>query len=263
MAKRHKLPTRAFGAEPGLPDVAGLAGWIAEHRGREADIVTWQLDQSLAPQVQADIGTPCAGGKFYADRIRQCIAGIRDNRAVGELHVDTPAIIEDAAGIVVQRKGAWCAIPSPRELGIKDAYYEDEDEWNAALCEAYGTIMRAMRDTGVAGHVLIADVMDEAELVLLAREKVFFFAPAPGREDLARLMEHQKQVALGKDQLKTVFDLTNEYTLRKIFIIDPDPESINLALSHLDPDQVVAGGYCTDCCGEYWKDLVSSAGYSA
>ena len=114
MAKRHKLATRAFGAEPGLPEVTGLADRIAEHWGREADIITYRLDQSLAPQLSADIGLPCSGGKFYADRIRQCIAGIHDNRAVGELHVDTPAIIEDAAGIVVQKKEAWCAMPARR-----------------------------------------------------------------------------------------------------------------------------------------------------
>jgi hypothetical protein len=261
MVKRHNLATRAFGAEPGRPDVAGLAEWIAEHRGREADIITYQLDQSLAPQVSAEIPSPCAGGKFYADRIRQCIAGIRDKRAVGELHVDTPAIIEDAAGIVVQKKGAWCAIPAPRMLGITDAYYHDDDEWRAAICEVYSAIMRTMRDTGVAGHVLIADTMDDDELASLAREKAFFFAPAPDRENLACLMEHQNQVAVGKDLLKTVFDLTNEYTLRKIFIIDPDPASIRLALSHIDPDQVVAGGYCTENAGEYWKDLVSRAIY--
>ena len=157
MVKQRKLATRAFGAEPGLPDVAGLAEWIAGHRGIEADIVTYRLDQSLAPQVSAEIQSPCAGGKFYADRIRQCITGINNNKAVGELHIDTPAIIEDAAGIVVQKKGAWCAIPAPRMLGITDAYYHDDDEWRAAICEAYGTIMRTMRDTGVAGHVLIAD----------------------------------------------------------------------------------------------------------
>ena len=85
--------------------------------------------------------------------------------------------------------------------------------------------------------------------------------PETDRENLACLMEHQNQVAVGKDQLKTVFDLTNEYTLRKIFIIDPDPASIRLALTHLDPDQVVAGGYCTENAGEYWKDLVSRAFY--
>jgi hypothetical protein len=261
MVKKRNLATRAFGAEPGLPDVAGLAAWITANRGREADIVTYRLDQSLAPQVTAAIGSPCAGGRFYADRIRQCITGIRDNKAVDELHINTPAIIEDAAGIVVQRKGAWCAIPAPHVLGIKDAYYGDEDEWSAAICDAYRTIMRTMRDTGVAGHVLIAERMDDAELASLAREKAFFFAPVTDRENLACLMEHQNQVAVGKDQLKTVFDLTDEYTLRKVFIIDPDPVSVRLALSHLDPDQVVAGGYCTNESGEYWKDLVSSSEY--
>ncbi len=74
-------------------------------------------------------------------------------------------------------------------------------------------------------------------------------------------MEFQYQVAVTKAELGTVFDLMNEYEVRKIFIIDPDPASITFALSHLDPDQVAAGGYCTEGCEEYWKDLVSSAGY--
>jgi hypothetical protein len=263
MVKRHNLATRAFGAEPGQPDMAGLAEWITEHRGREADIVTYRLDRSLAPQLEAEIMTPCAGGKFYADRIRQCISGINDNKAVGELHVDTPAIIEDAAGIVVQKKGAWCAIPVPRVLGTTNTYYEDEDEWNGAICDAYRAIMRAMRDTGVAGHVLIADRMDDAELASLARQNAFFFAPAPDREDLAALLEYQKQVAVGKDQLQTLFDLMNEYSVRNLFIIDPDPASIQRALSHLDPDQVVAGGYCIDGSESYWQDLAKSAFYTA
>ena len=261
MVKRHKLATRAFGAEPGMPDGAGLAGWIAKHRGMTADIITYLLDQSISPQVSAEIGLPCAGGKFYADRVRQCMDGVRDNRAVGELHVDTPAIIEDAAGIVVQKKGAWCAVPAPHILGIEDAHYNDDDEWSAAICDAYRTIMRTMRDTGVTGHVLIADRMDDAELAALARQNVFFFVPAPDREDLAILMEYQKAVAVGKDQVQTVFDLTNEYTLRKIFIIDPDPVSIGQALSHLDPDQVVAGGYCIGACRDYWKTLTEGAVY--
>jgi hypothetical protein len=58
-----------------------------------------------------------------------------------------------------------------------------------------------------------------------------------------------------------VFDLMNEYTLQKIFITSTDRESINLALDHIDPDQVVAGGYCTEDCGKYWKDLVTAAVY--
>lgn len=261
MVKRVKLPTRGFGAEPGLPDMAALAGWIAEHRGRNADIITYQLDQSLAPQVSAGIVAPCAGGKFYADRIRQCITGISDNRAVGELHFDAPAVVEDAAGIVVQKKGAECAIPAPHVLGIRDSYYGDNDEWLDAICEVYTILMRTMRDTGVFGHVLICDAMQEVELAALARQKIFFFQPTPGREDLALLMEYQNQVAIGKDQLEILFDLTSEYTLRKVFIIDPDRAAVELARSHLDPDQIVAGGYCTGNAGEYWDELVKKAGY--
>jgi hypothetical protein len=261
MVKRYKLATRAFGAEPGMPDVAALAEWIAEHRGTTADIITYRLDQSLAPQIEVGIMTPCAGGKFYADRIRQSISGISDNAAVGELHVDTPAIIEDAAGIVVQKKGAWCAMPAPRLLGITDEYYDDVYEWSDAICGVYRTIMRLMRDSGVAGNILICETIDDAELTALAGQKVFFFQPASDRESLASLMEHQRQIAVGKNHLETVFDLTEEYTIQKIFIIDPDPSSINLALSQLDPDQVVAGGYCLKECGEYWKTLAENAVY--
>jgi hypothetical protein len=262
MAKRRPLATRAFGAEPDLPDAAGLAGWIAEHRGMAADIVTYLLDRSLAPQVAAGINTPCAGGKFYGTRIQQCLAGITGTAAVGELHVDTPAITEDAAGIVVQAKGAWCSLPAPRELGIADAYYHDSDEWRDAMCDAYRAIMRAMRDTGVAGHVLIADRMDDAEVSRLYRNRVFFFSPAPDRGTLEILLEHQRQAAAGRDQLETLFDLTGEYTLQRLYIIDPDRESVELALSHLDPDQVVAAGYHTSGSSEYWKDLVSHAEYT-
>ncbi|MDD4136599.1 MAG: hypothetical protein PHT99_01715 [Methanoregula sp.] len=261
MVKRLKLSTRGFGAEPGQPDVAALAAWIAEYRGRTADIITYKLHVSLAPQVTAAIGTPCAGGKFYADRICQCLAGIRNNRAVGELHVDTPAIIEDAAGCVVQKKGSECAMPAPHVLGIEDAYYRDADEWSDTICEAYRTIMRAMRDTGVAGHVLICDTMDDAELAALSQQKCFFFQPEPDREGLASLMEHQRQVAVGKKYLPTLFDLTDEYTLQKVFIIDPDPAAIRRAQSHLDPDQIVAGGYCSGDCGEYWEKIVADAVY--
>lgn len=263
MAKRRNLTTRAFGSEPGLPDVAGLAAWVSDHRGRVADIITYQLEASLSPQVSSEIGLPCAGGPFYADRIRQSIANIEDDKATGEIHAEVSAIIEDAAGIVVQKKGAWCAVPAPHVLGIRDAYYDDEEEWNGAIAGCYRMILRAMRDTGVAGNVLIADRMNGAELASLAGRKVFFFAPVPVREDLETLMEFQDQVAVQKTQLGMVFDLMNEYEVRKIFIIDPDPASISLALSHLDPDQVAAGGYCTESCGEYWKELVSSASYIA
>jgi hypothetical protein len=261
MVKRLKLATRALGAEPGMPAVAALAAWIAEHRGTTADIITYLLDQSLEPQVSAGIMAPCAGGRFYKNRIMQCLLGVDGRKATGEISLDSPAISEDAAGIVVQKKGAWCALPAPHVLGITDTYYDDEYEWNDAITGTYRALMRSMRDVGINGHVLICDSISEPEIASLVRQNVFFFQPKPDRESLSCLLEHQRQIAIGRDQLDTVLDLSSEYDLRKIIVIDPDQESIARALSCLDPDQVSAGGYCTEMCEDYWKNLVDVAVY--
>lgn len=262
MVKRHKLATRAFGAEPAVPEVATLAGWIAEHKGRTADIITYRLDQSLAPQVEAGIMTPCAGGKFYSDRILSAIAGIECRKVTGELHVESRDIIEDAAGIVVRKKGAWCAMPAPHVLSLRDDYYHDESEWSDAICRAYRTVMRAMRDTGVSGHVLICDTIENTELRALVNQKIFFYEPKTDQESLARLLDRQHQVAVPKDRLKKLFDLKEEYTIQKVFIIDPDPEAIEFARTYLDPDQIVAAGYCVGGEEHYWNDLADAAVYA-
>jgi hypothetical protein len=262
MAKRLKLSTRAFGAEPGLPDVALLAAWIAGHRGITADITTFLLDQSLAPQLPAGIMSPCTGGRFYRTRILECLAGVEEGKATGEIHLNPHAIIEDAAGIVVQKKGAWCALPAPHLLGITDTYYHDEEEWNGAITGTYRDLMRSMRDTGISGHVLICDSLRELEIETLVRQNIFFFPLKPDREGLACLMEHQRQIAVGRDHLDTVLDLSSEYDLRKIIIVDPDHAAIERALACLDSDQVSAGGYCTASCDNYWKNLVDAAVYT-
>jgi hypothetical protein len=262
MAKLHKLTTRAFGAEPGIPDIVQLTEWIAEHRGTMADLTTYQLYQSLAPQLAAGIGHPCAGGKFCADRIRASLLGVVGMCATDEIALHTDALIEDAAGIVVQKRNSWCALPAPHVLGLIDDYYHDDEEWSDAITEAYGSLMRAMRDIGIAGHVLISDKADEMEIIALAALKVFFFQPDADKKSLECLMERQRQIAVRPKQLETVFGLTDEYDLRKIFIVDADVESITLALSHLDPDQVSAGGYCLDENEEYWKNLVDDAVYT-
>ena len=96
----------------------------------------------------------------------------------------------------------------------------------------------------------------------LAGPLVFFFHPEPDRDDLTLLLERQRQVAVRKEQLPAIFDLMNEYTVRKIFLLDPDPGAIALARTHFDPDQVVAGGYCAEGGESYWKDLVTSAEFT-
>ena len=261
MAKRLKLGTRALGAEPGRPDIHALAAWIADHRGTPADLITYQLDRSLSPQISAGIMSPCAGGRFYRDRILACIAGVDNRKATAEISLNPQEIIQDAARIASQKKGAWCALPAPHLLGITDNFYDDEEEWNDALANIFRSLMRWMRDTGINGHVLICDTIQDPEIASLVRQNVFFFQPEPGRDDLACLMEHQRQIAIGRDKLDILLDLTGEYDVRKIILVDPDPPSISRALACLDPDQIVAGGYCTGLCEDYWTDLVRSATY--
>ena len=227
-----------------------------------ADLQTYRIDQSLAPQLPAGISLPCAGGIFYADRILSCLIGVAGRKAVDELGVETGPVIEDACTMVEQKKGVWCAIPAPHMLGIVDTYYHDKDEWNDAITGVYRTLMRAMRDAGVTGHVLISEGADEEEISRLARQNVFFFFPKQDRENLECVLEHQRQVAVSKDQLDTAFDLGNEYEFQRIIVMDPDEEAITLALSHVDPDQVIAGGYCTEKCNAYWKSVVDAAYYT-
>lgn len=262
MSKRLKLATRGLGAEPGIPKVAELAAWIAEHRGTAADLTTYRLFQSLSPQIAAGIGSPCAGGKFLQERILDCIIGVSKKRAIDELGVRKAALAEDGYGIAAQRRNAWCALPAPHALGIVDTYFNDNEEWTGAIAGAYISLMRTMRDAGVPGHVLICDKAEEPEVAVLNRREVFFFQPEPDRESLEVLMEHQSSVASGKDHLPTVFDLANEYDLRKILIVDADLDAINLALTHVDPDQVVIAGYCTEGSDLYWEELEKLSSFS-
>ena len=246
-----------------MPDIPLLAAWVAEHRGKSGDLISFRLDQSLTPQISAGITMPCSGGKFYQDRIMACLDGIQDNQAVDEIGIRTSAIIEDAVSIVAQKKGVWCALPAPHTLGIRDSYYDDEDEWTDAITGVYRNLMRSMRDAGITGHILICDKVDDAEISSLARQKVFFFQPEPDRDGLQSLMEYQRQVAISPAHLDIVFDIANEYELHEIIILDADKASIAVALSHLDPDQVVVGGYCRGDCEKYWRSIVEYAVYTA
>jgi hypothetical protein len=262
MTKRRTLPTRALGAEPGLPDLPVLAAWVAEHRGEPGDLISFRIAQSLAPQLSAGITMPCFGGKFYRDRIMACLMNMKDDRVIDEIGVSTGSVIEDAAHEVARNKGVWCALPAPHLLGITDAYYHDEDEWRGAISGAYRTMMRSMRDAGIGGHVLICDRADHAELSALARRKVFFFQPEPDREGLQTMMEYQQQIAVSPAHLDTLFDIAHEYDLSRVIVLDADKESIDRALAHLDHDQVAIGGYCTEHCEEYWESVVGTAWYN-
>ena len=261
MSKRLNLPTRSLGAETGIPDVAELSSWIAVHKGKALDLTRFRILQSLVPQRQYGIGTPCAGGRFLRDRIGASLTGLTGDRVTEDPEVNTGILAADARAVAEEMPGAWCALPAPDGLGIVDDYFHDPDEWSDALCGVYRTLLRSMRDSGIAGNVLICEKAENEEIASLTGKKVLFFQPDLDRTSLAILLEYQKEVVVGRDQLAMVFDLADEYSFRNLCIVDPDPESIGLALAHLDTDQLNVGGYCTADCEDYWKNLAGSASY--
>jgi len=262
MSRRLKLTTRGLGAEPGIPDVASLSAWIAEHRGTSGDLTTYRLQESLSPQLAAAIDLPCAGGTFMGTRIMECLRGVDDSKVTDELSLNISPLSEDGYGIAAMKRNAWSALPAPHFLGLTDAYYDDDNEWMDALARVYRTAMREMRDAGVAGHILISDTVNESEITALSRREVVFFPLNPGSEGFRVLFDRQRIVAVSRDTIHQALGHLDEYEIDQMILIDPDPATIKVALLHFDADQLRAGGYCKETCTDYWKTLVQSAEFS-
>ena len=259
MRKKLTFRTVSLGTEPPLPKTDELAGWIRENRGRNADLVTYQLEDGLIPQVDAGIGDICTGGRFYGKRWLDCLTGIDGRTIVAEPGYLTGPVTADAQDIGVYTRDARVALPALHLLGLEDAYFYDEDEMLDALSAVYRGLMRAMRDSGISGHIIHCDRIVEHELEMLAGKKVFFFARDPDKEGLATLLEHQRVLAIPEKNIAIVGGLIEEYEINRIILVDPDVMALMALLQIRDPDQVSTGGYCTSACDRYWKDLVDAS----
>jgi hypothetical protein len=259
MAKRRKIPVRSLGSESEIPALPDLADWAGNRAGKTGDLMTYRLESALLAQTEAGVQIPCAGGPFYESRVLESFEGIQDRVAVGELGVRMDDITDDARQIGTIWKSAWWAFPSPGSFGLRDRYFDDDGEFRAGVYGMYRHIMREMRDWAVAGHILIADHADEQELESLAGQKVFFFIRDPSKDDLALLLEYQRDIAVFKDRIGDVLSFEEEFEIRTLIIIDPDETVFHEVLLSRDPDTIATAGFCTERCDRYWNSLVESS----
>jgi len=257
MGGPKRVPVRSFGSEVPEPEVRDLAGWIEKRKGIGGDLTSYLLEESLDPQEGVDF--PCAGGRIYRARVLESFGGLKGEALVREPSAETTLVEEDARWGASRRKGLLFSLPAPRLIGIRDEFYHDREEFCEGLSGCYRQVLRAMRDAGAGGHVLLGEKAYEEELEHLAGPRTLFFFPGLTEDDLQVLLEFQATVAIPRDLLPGALELLDGFEVRHLSILDGRKEDLLTLLEHLDPDQISLGGYCEKDCGEYWKELVDRA----
>lgn len=255
MAARQRLETRAFGGEAEIPPLSRLADLVRERPRIEADLTTFRLLGSLRPQLAAGIAVVAAGGAFYADRWRAAIGGVRDGVLREAPYAEPAALAADARAIAGEARMPFAAAPSPSALRIVDRHYGDAAEAGAAIRDVCGSLMRAMRDAGAAGHVLVTRSPSDEELQDLASPLTFFYCPDPGPDEIALLLEYQGPIALPGRRARELGALLDQYGTRTVYLVDPTEEDVAAGLEVLDPDHLAIGGFCPADCDAYWGRL--------
>ncbi len=262
MGKKLTFPTRSFGSESAIPTPDVLAEWVSGRRGREGDLTTYHLEQTLLPQIDAKIDYACAGGLFYRSRLFEAFTGVADTCISGEIGCDSGRIADDADVCVQMKKCVWFCLPAPHDLGIRDEYYGDHDEAGHALYDTYKVLARSMRDRGIYGHVLAGTSVIPEEMEALCGKKTHFLTFNPTKDEIETILEFQRDIAVSSINVPEIIRAMDEFEVGTIILLDPTRESLLELLDHRDADTIMTGGYCPGDCSSYWDGLVRDSSIS-
>ncbi len=257
MAKRLKFPVRSLGSEVPAPQLTSLAQWIAEHRGIEADLTTYLIDQSILPQKEAGIDILCPGGLFYKNRIIESIEGIDQGVVNAEVGANVSRTNFDATMIALSGKGIWMAFPAPHMLALEDAYYGDPEELSHSLCLEYRRLMRSMRDAGISGHIILGEKAVDTEIEAFHSRKTVYYVKNPDISELETIAAYQPILVVPAASISKFQRVIEDNPGHRIVLLDPSDHELRVALENLDPDKIIVGGFCEKSCSTYWQALVS------
>jgi hypothetical protein len=253
MARVVLLKTRSFGSEARTPGQGELAGWVAGRRGREGDLVSYLLEDSLRPQLDAGITIPCAGGDFYRFRVTWA-GGIHPE---GLTEPELGEVISDVEAIRMIAKGVWFSIPSFSLTG--PAFRTEEDEQPDEYYGRIRYVLRAMRDAGAGGHVIRCNGTDLEEIEALSGGRRILVPVRLTNESLENILEYQPMLPLDEGTLQELPGFLDRFRITRVILTSPDSAMIGETLLHLDPELVEIGGYCPGNCPDFWKKISNSA----
>jgi hypothetical protein len=252
MRKKIRFNTISLGSEPDQPDTSSLIRFVGAYRGEQADLITFNLIESLSAQIRAGISSPGAGGIFCLPRIDAAITCSPD-----ECFHDSSDIIADTLLMIHAAGPVRSVLPAPHL--IQGSPNTGDEERYADYCDEFAGILRDMRDKEIISHCLHAKEVNSIEIERIASPKNQFIIPGGDVNVQGSLLEHQHRITLYNSRISMLGNLIDHYDIRHLTIIDPEEEGFRLALDHLDPDQISSGGYAVHQEEAYWKEIVEKA----
>ena len=227
------------------PKAVDVAKWISKIKGNTADIITYNLSNSLTVQ-KPYAEEPSAGGEFYTPRIKDVLGF--DEKVTQDFLLDSEPIHNDLRAVKIKNCGF--AVPAFSSLNLVDAYYKDLEEFFAAGAEAYKFISRELRDNGAVRIILHAECPDDLELETLRGRKYLWNV---SDTELERVLEFSRDIVIGFEAADRLEELLDCYQIRNIYIRDAESEALKTALKYFDKEYIFTSGYGDG--EEYWKNL--------
>lgn len=246
------FPLHALGSDAKTQiEIPDLAAWIADIRGTEIDILSYQTKILL--EDQAPFATvSAAGGSYYTPRLLEAF-GAPEGVLTNAPELNTAAIETDIKIARKTVKSCRFSLPSPTSLDITDEYFQDFDELMEAVTDTYAQLGRAMRDNGISGCVILGESPSEIELERLHGTKYLWSTPA---SDLETILEHTRDVVIPGSEIAQISNLIDSYAIRNVYVTDANTQCLKTALETIDRDHLFTAGYAyADVPETYWKDL--------
>lgn len=234
------FPVISLGSElPELPKADALADWIKSRYGKESDIISWAVEETIKCQ-KDNVDVMSAGGDFYRKRIEESLAC--------DLSFEMKAVSDDIETVGKYFKNCRWSLPSPSSFSEMKKDEDIED-----ITNAFSKFYRDMRDDGVSGHILLSCKPTEIELEEFSSRKYLWVVPS---SELDKILERSRDIVIESKDISLLENLFDSYNIRYVYVKDAERTSLKKTLELFDPEYIgICGTAPKTEQSEYWKKL--------